>query len=110
MFDSVPLVTSILTSTDIQDKVGGKEFECCCEIEIGSFGPDRNALKASSLSHIISTLSFASSFLFRIDFERVSLEVLRICGKRGERREGTKNEKREGSGEEWEEREDMRER
>jgi hypothetical protein len=42
-------------------------------------GPDLSVLKASSLSHIISTLSLASSFLFLTDLERVSLLVLTTC-------------------------------
>lgn len=48
-------------------------------------GPDLRALNTSSLSQIISTLSFASSFRLRIDLDRLSRDVLTICG-RDERR------------------------
>jgi hypothetical protein len=42
-------------------------------------GPDLSVLNASSLSHIISTLSLASSFLFLTDLESVSLLVFTTC-------------------------------
>ena len=45
-------------------------------VELPLFGPDLSVLNASSLSQMISTRKRASSFLFLMDLERVSREVL----------------------------------